>query len=61
MSINKLPIESNRAMRIKNPTSLASILGQDLREGCKKQAKREQQEQGCKKQANREQQELAKV
>jgi hypothetical protein len=29
-----MPIESNRAMRIKNLTNLASILGQDLKEGC---------------------------
>ena len=32
--LDKMPIESNRAMRIKNLTNLASILGQDLREGC---------------------------
>ena len=29
-----MPIESNRAMRIKNLTNLANILGQDLKEGC---------------------------
>jgi len=32
--LDKMPIESNRAMRIKNLTNLANILGQDLREGC---------------------------
>jgi len=32
--LDKMPIETNRAMRIKNLTNLASILGQDLREGC---------------------------
>ena len=32
--LDKMPIESNRAMRIKNLTNLANILGQDLKEGC---------------------------
>ncbi len=32
--LDKMPIESNRVMRVKNLTNLANILGQDLREGC---------------------------
>ena len=32
--LDKMPIESNRAMRVKNLTNLTNILGQDLREGC---------------------------
>ena len=32
--LDKMPIENNRTMRIKNLTNLANILGQDLRDGC---------------------------
>ena len=32
--LDKMPIENNRVMRIKNLTNLANILGQDLRDGC---------------------------
>ena len=34
--LDKMPIENNRVMRIKNLTNLANILGQDLREGCER-------------------------
>ena len=34
--LDKMPIESNRVMRVKNLTNLANILGQDLREGCER-------------------------
>ena len=31
--LDKMPIESNRLMRVKNLTNLANILGQDLSQG----------------------------